>query len=167
MDHWNWAAQKGLMNKNTAGGVRAACSQVLGVLEGWEDTNIETLDVDDTVKRFKNLRKKDFKPKSLEVYEQRFRQAVVSYRSYLEDPGTWRPPSQQRAGRAAREGGNDRLAEAGAVPAAAEGPKGGLVDYPFPLRAGQTVRLLLPRDMKMAEVKRLNAFMATLAVDFE
>ena len=42
----------------------------------------------------------------------------------------------------------------------------GLIDYPFPLRDGVTVRLMLPRDITVNEVKRLNAFMSTLAVDF-
>jgi len=32
---------------------------------------------------------------------------------------------------------------------------------------GQTARLQLPRDIKSAEVKRISAFMATLAVDYE
>jgi len=43
----------------------------------------------------------------------------------------------------------------------------GLVDYPYPLREGETVRLMLPRDTKLAEVRRLYAFMKTLAIDFE
>jgi hypothetical protein len=28
LEHWSWAAEKGLMNKNTAGGLRSACGQV-------------------------------------------------------------------------------------------------------------------------------------------
>jgi predicted XRE-type DNA-binding protein len=30
IEHWPWAAEKGVMNKNTAAGLRAACVQVLG-----------------------------------------------------------------------------------------------------------------------------------------
>lgn len=32
---------------------------------------------------------------------------------------------------------------------------------------GQIGHLILPRDLKVTEVKRLTAFMSTLAVDFE
>jgi hypothetical protein len=46
-------------------------------------------------------------------------------------------------------------------------PTTGLVEYPFPIRDGQTATLRLPRDIKSAEVKRISAFMATLAVDYE
>jgi hypothetical protein len=41
------------------------------------------------------------------------------------------------------------------------------VEYPFPLREGQTARLILPRDLKAAEVKRLSAFMSTLVADYD
>lgn len=167
VEHWSWAAQKGLMNKNTAAGVRAACGQVLGVLDNWREVDVRTLDVDDTVKRFKNVRRKEFKPRSLEVYGRRFRQALTSYRSYLDDPGGWKPATQQRPSRAEKNGGNERQMETATSGGRPELGKGALVDYPFPLRDGLTVRLLLPRDLKMAEVKRLNAFMTTLAVDFE
>jgi hypothetical protein len=40
-----------------------------------------------------------------------------------------------------------------------------MVDYPFPVRDGQTARLVLPRDLRAAEAKRLSAFMATLVVE--
>ncbi len=46
-------------------------------------------------------------------------------------------------------------------------PQSNMVDYPYPVRDGQIARLVLPRDLKTVEVKRLAAFMATLAVDFE
>jgi hypothetical protein len=42
---------------------------------------------------------------------------------------------------------------------------GGLVEYPFPLRAGKLGYLRLPADLRMAEVRRLSAYLATLAVD--
>jgi hypothetical protein len=61
VDHWTWAANKGVMNPNTAAGLRAACTQILAVVgEGWEDTDVATLDVENLLIRFQNLRKKDF-----------------------------------------------------------------------------------------------------------
>ena len=97
IDHWSWAAEKGLMNRNTAGGLRSACSRVLEALgDGWEQINIAELDVEETLVRFQNLKKKDFLPQVLEEYKQRFRKAVRSYLDYLENPGTWKPAAQEK-----------------------------------------------------------------------
>lgn len=166
VDHWNWAAQKGVMNKNTAGALRAACTQVLGVLENWEQLDIRGLDIEGTLVRFQNLKKKDFKPSVLETYKQRFRRAVASYLAYLDDPGGWKPRCLDRQVAEEKTNGGDRPADSGRV-SKHEMPQAGVVEYPFPLREGQIARLFLPRDLKSSEVKRLAAFMSTLAVDFE
>lgn len=166
VDHWNWAAEKGVMNKNTAAGVRAACTQVLGVLEDWESADIKGLDVEATLVRFQNLKKKDFKPAVLETYKRRFRQAVASYLVYLDDPGGWKPRTLDRATAGEKSNGGERPVETARL-TKHEMPQAGLVDYPFPLREGQITRLILPRDLKTSEVKRLSAFMSTLAIDFD
>ena len=74
VDHWAWAGSKGLMNRNTAAGLRSACARVLEVLgDDWEQTDISKLDVEDLLLRFQNLRKKEFVPQVLGTYKQRFR----------------------------------------------------------------------------------------------
>ena len=166
VDHWSWAAEKGVMNKNTAGGIRAAAAQVLSVLENWETVDVKTLDVEDALVRFQNLKKKDFKPAVLETYKRRFRQAVSSYLAYLEDPGGWKPRTLDRPV-ADRDDDGARTTIPASRASRPEAPQTGIVEYPFPLREGQMVRLYLPRDLKLTEVKRLTAFMATLAVDTE
>jgi hypothetical protein len=96
VDHWNWAAEKGLMNKNTASGRRSACVQVLSILPDWQNVDVSQLNVDDVLLRFQNLKKKDFRPNVLEVYKKRFKVALDSYLEYLRDPGNWRASSQER-----------------------------------------------------------------------
>ena len=177
VDHWIWAAEKGLMNKNTAGGLRAACSQVLGVLDDPDGVDIKTLDVEGALTRFQNLKMKKFKPAVLGTYKQRFRKAVASYLAYLNDPGGWKPRSLDRPSNDGAEktngggAGAERRAGAERVdltrPTKFEMPQANMMDYPFPIREGQIAHLILPRDLKVAEVKRLTAFMATLAVDVE
>ena len=170
VEHWDWAASKGVMNKNSAGALRAACTQVLGVLDDWQNVDVTTIDADDVVQRFKNLRAKDFKPESLATYGNRFKKALSSYLEYTRDPGAWKATRQRRtrAARANGDGAAASLPESEATPPrTAESPRAGLVDYPFPLRDGLTARLMLPRDLKTSEVKRLSAFMSTLTVDFE
>lgn len=164
LEHWNWAADKGVMNRNTAAGIRSACNQVLSVQDDWENLDVKTLDIEATLTRFQNLKKKDFKPAVLETYKRRFRLAVAQYLHYLRDPGGWKPRQNDRAAserpdpveRPKRDDGGRR-----------DNAPSGFVDYPFPLRDGQDARLSLPRDLKMSEVRRIHAFMSTLAVDLD
>src|ERR1700674_1640022 len=97
IDHWSGAAEKGVMNKHTAAGLRAACVQVLGVLDDPDQADVASLDVDDLLTRFQNLRKQRFKPQVLEAYKRRFRSAVKSYKDYLDNPGAWKPENQDRS----------------------------------------------------------------------
>ena len=55
LEHWNWAADKGVMNRNTAAGMRSACNQVLSVQDDWENLDVNTLDIEATLTRFQNL----------------------------------------------------------------------------------------------------------------
>jgi hypothetical protein len=168
VDHWNWAAGKGLMNGNTAAGLRSASTQVLQVIgDGWETTDVTALDVDDLLIRFQNLKKKDYTPQVLELYKKRFRKALVSYLSYLENPGSWKPSTQERPASSQRNGRQPkRQPETVRVVASETGHPAGPneVEYPFPLRAGVMARLVLPRDLTRDDVDRLSAFMSMLVV---
>lgn len=165
VEHWNWAAEKGVMKKNTALGLRAACTQVLNTVDGWESVNIKSLSVEETLIRFQNLKHKSFKPAVLDTYKRRFRQAVASYLKYLDDPAGWKPRSVERSSSSEKTNGGERAPEAVRT-MMHEIPQAGLVEYPYPLRDNQIVRLVLPRDLKSSEVKRLAAFMSTLTVDY-
>lgn len=166
VDHWNWAAGKGLMNKNTAGALRAACSQVLAADENWETLDVAELDVERILHRFTNLRAKDFKPASLDSYKKRFRLARESFLDYSRDPGAWKPHMTERAPASEKTNGNGST-ESTVRPARHEMSSSGMVEYPFPIRDGQNARLVLPRDLKSAEARRLAAFINTLATDFD
>ena len=65
VDHWTWAAEKGLMNVNTAKALRASCTQVMSVLDDWQSIDVRQLDVEDAFRRFQNKRGKNFTPKQL------------------------------------------------------------------------------------------------------
>src|SRR6266496_2402296 len=86
VEHWAWAAEKGQMNRNTAGALRTACVHVLGALDNWEQIDVTSLDVDDVIRRFQNLRARDFNPTSLNAYARRFRNAVASFLEHAKDP---------------------------------------------------------------------------------
>jgi hypothetical protein len=86
------------MNKNTAAGLWAACVQVQGVLDDPDQADVVSIDIEDLLTRFQNLRKQRFKPQVLEAYKRRSRNAVKSYKDYLENPGAWKPATQERSG---------------------------------------------------------------------
>lgn len=171
LHHWRWAAEKGLMNRNTAAGIRSAVVQVVGVLDEKEQADVTQLDVDAVLKRFTNLKAQEFKPAVLDTYQNRFRQAVASFAQFVRDPSTWKPGIAERPAQRGKRNGNGERASgkhAAPVEAIVQPPVAtGLVEYPFPIRDGQTAKLQLPRDIKVAEVKRIAAFMSTLAVDYE
>jgi hypothetical protein len=168
VDHWTWAANKGLVNSNTASALKAACSQVLSIDENWESHDIQKLDIEAMLTRFQNLRKEKFKPESLNTYKRRFKQAVASYLSYVKNPGGWKPKTRERTER--QEQNSEKTVRHGA-PEIRElhikGNDGSFVSYPFPIRENQIAHLSLPKDLKSNEVKRLAAFLSSLAVDFE
>lgn len=169
-DHWGWAAGKGLMNANTANGISSAVRKVLAIEKGWETMDISKLDVDGLIKRFENLEKKNFTPRSLNTYGSRFRQALTSYMSYLKDPGGWKPTGSDRPTKANGSDSKKKTASkaenVGTSAVVPEQPvEKGAAEYPFPLRSGFTARLILPRDLKAGEVKRLATFMSALVAD--
>src|SRR5713226_4502760 len=162
VDHWTWAADKGVMNRNTAAGLRSACTRVLEVNgTDWDKTDISSLDVEAQLIRFQNLRKRDFRPQVLEVYKQRFRKALASYLDYLQNPGAWKPATQERPAASQRTDRSPRR-QPTTTPVSAGTPthRAGAdeVEYPFPLRPGVMARLILPSNLTQEDVKRLNAF---------
>jgi hypothetical protein len=166
VNHWDWAASKGVMNANSANALKTACTRVLEVEKGWEAQDITGLDVDAIVKRFRNLKAKSYTPDSLKEYERRFRKAHSSYLAYLRDPSSWKVAGRDRAPRNGKsEKAPSATTTAMVVQAPVREPQAGFVDYPFPLREGRIVRMNLPVDLKASEIKRLTAFLATLAVD--
>jgi len=164
------AAEKGWLNKNTAAGYRAACQRVLEVEKDWEGVDVSSLDVDSIIRRFVNLRGGDYSPGSLETYKSRFRTALETYLEWAEDPSAWKPPTTSRRKRGERptmpaQGGESADLKPPKHQLSAPTPRDGMITYPFPLRGDTDVQLVLPRDLKPDEAKRLVAFVNALAIE--
>jgi hypothetical protein len=168
LDHWRYAADKGLMNRNTAAGIRAAVGQVIKVLEAGEQEDVTTLDVEGVLTRFTNLNATKFKPNVLETYKNRFRAAVASFAAFVRDPSTWKPGITERPQqRGKRNGNGNGNHHAETVEAIVQPPvQTGLIEYPFPI-GGTTAKFQLPREIKLVDAKRIYAFLSALAVDYE
>jgi hypothetical protein len=169
VEHWTYASQKGLLKSNTANSLQVACRQVLSVEDGWEGLDVMKIDVDGLFKRFVNIKGRKFTPDSLQTYKRRFNQALGMFKDYVKNPEGWKPSTRERTTSAKGNGSGSDEAEPSKATKAIAPPifEAGLVDYPYPLGGGRLARLRLPADLKLADVKRLYAFMKTLASDFE
>jgi hypothetical protein len=101
---------------------------------------------------------------------------VKLFLEYANNPSSWKPPSRDtsrrekpEAGKTEDDGEQITTGDRRATGAATSSPPigAGLVEYPFPLREGRLAYLRLPVDLKLAEVKRLTAYLNTLVVDGE
>jgi len=149
------------MNEHTARAIKAACSQILAIEDNWESLDIQKVDVDDLCRRFEIKRNKDFTPRSLDTYKRRFAKAVEMFLAHAKDPAGWKASRSAHIRKlTSRSDRNQQRADESqfATPLTS-----GLVDFPFPLRQGVVVHLRLPIDLKRAEVKRINAYLTTLA----
>jgi hypothetical protein len=171
--HWKRMADTHQVNENTAGALRAASVKVLGAIEDGQIVDVRKLDVEDALRRFENKHHKDMTPQSLATYKTRFRNAVKMYTDYLANPSGWKPPASKartaRGGRQEAPATNEQgEAENGAAPPAGATllpPTAGLISYPYPLRTGLLVTLMLPADLTKREATRLNGFIESLAIE--
>lgn len=169
LDFWKRRGETGEVNQNTASSYRGACALVLAVLENWQTTDVRSIDPEELFRRFVNKNAQKFKQESLKSYSRRWPTAFRSFLEYAKDPTAWKPPLSAALPTAKKEKPQTLHEEAAALYEETTGLKppsvAGMVEYPFPLREGRLAYLRLPVDLKPSEVKRLTAFMNTLAVD--
>ncbi len=189
----DFAAAKGLLKPATAHAHKASAKAVLSAVDDPAKIDLKTADVDDLYQRFANRNAslpptKRLSPTSLESYRHRTRQAVKWFLDWSGDQAGWRPnfrvvklaPNGKPKKRKSAEKAPEKAPSAEFNPVAAalsglwkppqvEAPiKGRLAEYAFPLREGQTlVRFHLPVDLKLAEARKLSAFLELMAVDAE
>jgi hypothetical protein len=168
----DWARDKHEIKANTVNGIKAACKAVLEGEGNLDAVEIRGIDLDAVFRRFENGTGRGLKTASLRAYRQRVQQAIEMFLPWVDNPSNWKPLVSSRA-KAEPNGKATPKPKAARREAPPPGgptvpvlePKVGLVDYPFPLRPGVMARLFLPADLKRAEVKRLTAYMSTLADD--
>jgi hypothetical protein len=175
--------EKGWVNSNTGGALKAAVSKILSEVAAEQD--VRGIDVDMEVRRFNNLNPGDLSPDSLATYGKRVKLAISNYISYVEDPTKYKPPGRpatngnsapKKTEKAVRNTSNDNVTDVAVLePIPAPAPVQPRAEtfiateanlaMPFPLRPGYLAQVVIPRDMKKAEAARLCAFIMTLAVD--
>jgi hypothetical protein len=172
---------KGWINGNTGGALKAAVGKILG--EVGADQDVRSIDVDMEVRRFNNLHPGDLSPESLATYAKRVKLAISHYVSYVEDPTKYKPPGRpatnggsapKKSEKTKRDTSTVDVTDVTVVEPITS-PTPHLVRaetfiateanlaMPFPLRPGYLAQIVIPRDMTKAEAARLCAFIQTLA----
>jgi len=177
LEFLTWAAEKHEIVDTTASALRTGCQKVLSVEDDLLGLDLRTADIDKIVERFRVSSRMKMKDRTVDQYEQRFRQSVDMYTRYLNGDPDWKPSARARSNSSTNKSNGKRTTTA--KPSGADSKPSnrvidgdvrvvdvsGLISYPFPLRPGLTVRLLLPADLTAREASRLSAFIAALSVD--
>jgi hypothetical protein len=169
------------MVESTASALRTGCKKVLDVEDDPSTVDLRTADIDDIIRRFRNRWRGQIKDRSIDQYEQRFRQSVDMYLKWLVSDPSWRPtrqaprattngtgvaPTKKPASRSsspAAVSGSTAAAEPEDAPSGPTSP--GMITYPLPIRRGVQGRLVLPEDLSKKEAQRIANFVAALAFD--
>ena len=165
VEHWAWAAEKGLMPRTSAKAMAVSCRRVLEVEQDWKNVNVLALDMDEFARRFKNLRALDYKPSTLGDYASRFRRGVLSYRAFLDDPSKWHFGSRTKRTTSSKP--KSRQPDDSDTAERSDLQEVALQEYVYPFRQNVLATLTIPKDATAAEIRRLVAWAQTLAVDYE
>jgi hypothetical protein len=171
----DWAADKGELPKTMVNNWRNATRPILEIEPEWLDIDLMSMDIDQFFGRFETLNRTRYSQGSLSAYRNRFRNSVEAFRLWAANDPSWKPNGAKRGSvRATRlpppKTGQARTQPSPRVlhspqPTTGRQPSSvNLIEYPFPVRPGVQVRLVLPEDLNIQEARRLGAFISSLAV---
>lgn len=175
----DYAAENGLLKKNTALSRKLAVNKIFSVLDSGKIDNLRNIDAKDIFNRFTNLQGANFKPASLKVYFSRLNSALVDFFSYVESPSTFKPSSPQRSSpqnkntvkRKETSRQINSHPQAQAEPETSEDwnlHQEKHIVIPVPLRQGLTVKIHnIPPDLTEREAEKLAAIVKAYAMPKE
>lgn len=163
---------KGLMNANTAGGLKAACSRILDDLADTGD--VRSVDVNTAVVRYNNRNPGVLSPNSLAEYQRRVSRSISDYVTWVENPAGFKPRARGASGKNGRKTENASSGRTAAQPdmlvpsthTASPVPTVTGLPLNYPLRPDFLAQVVIPRDLTAEEARRMGAFLLTLAADF-
>jgi hypothetical protein len=112
-----FAGDKGLMKKATAGAYKKAANIILGIIDATEASDLAKIDLNDVFYRHRNKAAGKIVPPTLKAYETRTRAAVNNFLEYIKDPTTWKPGIQQRPSKATKSASTKEKSKAGKITA--------------------------------------------------
>lgn len=171
----DYLGQKGLIPTATASSRKATANKVLSILSEDEAKDVLSLDLEHLMQRFYNLNAQQYTPESLQTYKSRMKTALEDFRSYAENPLTFKPSGQSKSkAKANGEKGqvvNSKPVQEQATPSTLQTPPvhtslPGISVLPVPLRSDLTVQIAgLPFDLTPAEAKKIANIILAHAVE--
>ncbi len=170
LDH---LADKGLANANTAQALKIASGKILSDISSEEEADVRKVDVPLAIRRFNNKNPNLLSPKSLADYQRRVAIAIREFARYTDNPTGYnglgrgvpsgKGDSAEKKPRKREPAAEPQVENSSpALPQTATG-----LTMAFPLRSDFLAQVVLPRDLKTDEARRLAAFIATVAVDYK
>lgn len=160
-------ASRKARNPNTTAALRSAVVAVLSAWPNWHTTDLASIDVSQLFRTFEEFaRQKHYASKTIEVYKSRFQTALRWADEYCVISGLGADSKVSGEQPTPHSGVRTRTAHVISPTSTGTSPVR-LVTHSFPLRASQMAILHLPVDLTTAEARRLSAFLATLAMDYE
>ncbi|MER8368313.1 hypothetical protein [Mesorhizobium sp. M1348] len=175
LEFLDYLARKGLMNKTTARSRKASANKVLSILERDEAEDVTNVDLDQLLVRFSNISGSNYTPDSLNTYKSRLKSAIDDFKSYLDNPMSFRP-SIQSSGRKSTErqkstntidNGTPERPSQKISPIFPMAPPTSVSILPIPIRPDLTVQVQgLPYDLTPAEANKIaNVIRAMASTD--
>jgi hypothetical protein len=175
-----YLSEKGLLNSNTAGGIRTAVDKVLSALDENERQNLKGMDAAEAVQRFVNKNPKALSPESIGVYRSRLQKAldmldrfntnpsafkVSAFPKQREVDGSSRPASPKKPQKPNMLSGSTNVQSPHAGNSAEVAERVGSHTLTFPLRSDFLAQFVIPKNLTKREAERLAAYLALLAVE--
>ena len=177
MDFLTTTAKQGYLNENTALGRRTACAKLFAVLEEPEQKTVSYVlaNIDIIKARFQNLNK-DIRGGTIDVYANRVIFACNDYLKWVGDRGAWERDAAGRGKSSSNDGDrkykaakHDKLSHtpAAAVAATPSPQNANTRIVSIPIREDFEVTFVVPKDLKINEVRKIAYVLAGYVVDYD
>jgi hypothetical protein len=183
-DFIDYLSNKGLLNANSANGLRTACEKIFSALDIDERNNLNGLDVDAAIARFMNKNPGGLTPQSASAYRSRVRKALDLLNDFNSNPAGFRIQPLRKSSNNGDDEKRTRLKKTTSEQKKSPRPTtsnlnesnylepehakiGAAVNLSFPLRNDFVAQFIVPKDLTIKEAKRLGAYFEVIAVDFD
>ena len=171
----DYLGEKGLMKRSTAISRKAAVNTLLSILEADEAADVRTLNLDDLMTRFANLRQGQFKPESLSVYKSRLSSSIQEFVRWRANPTSFKLQMSTKE-RATKAGNSERASpdRQSRTAVSKESPptvneknlddEVQTITFPVPIRPGVIVRVTgIPSDLTPDEAEKIGNVILALS----
>ncbi len=163
------AGDRGLMNKSTSIGKKAAVSEVLlnsGILQDFEKDDVRNFEPEEIFLRYMNRRSNKYPPGTLKTYRSRMKSSIDLFLKYKENPLSFSANSHKKKvvkkETAPKPSSKSNMETQGALTVVSKDEATNEVetfDLPVPIRDGKYMVTIsnIPKNINEEDVKRISA----------